>query len=128
MERQEAFNKAAQHLLSTGVPSGIAKGHYFSCQYGGSGCALRPFIPKDADIEKWDSIGSIGEMPRELLPDFISADLNFYEDLQSAHDDTAQVTLNTDTEWLPSWKEEMRKLAKVYNLDASIIDTPTQED
>jgi len=53
MTRQEAFDKAARHLLSTGKKSADS----ISCTYSGSGCAIRPFIPDGEDPKNGTAMG-----------------------------------------------------------------------
>lgn len=121
--RQEAFNLAAKHLLTTRAPS--FSGAYFSFVYSGTGCALRPFIPEGADPKHWDNMGAIGAFPRQEIPNFISNDLKFYERLQVAHDSSAIGAKGDPAKWLVFWKDKMRAVAEAYELDASILDEET---
>lgn len=127
MNRQEAFDTAAKHLLTTRKPSGNANAYGgFACTYSGSGCALRPFIPKDADIDLWDEIGSLSDFPKNEiegaeLPDFIKDDMDFFESLQLVHDNAAVDTQGDPIAWLEEWKSKMFGLAEEYDLNTEVL-------
>jgi len=117
MTRQEAFDKAARHLLSTGKKSADS----ISCTYSGSGCAIRPFIPDGEDPKKWDGHGSIMDIiifNSKRVPNFIKADMDFFQDLQSTHDNC-----NDGRDFLPKFIDRMRYLATEYDLNTEVLDT-----
>lgn len=120
MTRQEAFDLSAAHLLKTREPSGTRSPRtgMFACTYSGSGCALAPFATPEERL-KWDEEGAIDDLPRDWLPDFIAEDIYFYADLQAAHDNPA----TRGAPWFPTWLENMREIAAIYNLDPAILET-----
>lgn len=116
LTQQEIFDKAVHHILSTGVRAAFMGG---PCTYGLTGCAAAPFIkPEFRDKvsgewpPRWKSRGS--------------ADLHDYEvpqheeilirNIQMCHDD-----VDTEAPFLPQFKEGMRKLAHLYNLDTKAL-------
>ena len=121
--RQEAFDRAALHLLQTQTPS-VRQGTNGSiCVYAGSGCALRPFAPLDPDeLRKWDVMGAIDNLPTDWLPDHIAEDLKFYTALQDAHDEGLnRGRIPEAAVWFANWRVRMRELAQRFRLDATII-------
>lgn len=127
--RQEAFDLAAAHLLKTRKPS-LAEPNasgFASCLYGGSGCALAPFLPVDpALVEEWDALGAIGDIPEDKLPDHIVEDLEFYNELQEAHDEPAAGKMAVPPgEWLSEWLRHMRAVARKYRLSPAVLEKET---
>lgn len=127
---QEAFDTAALHVLSTGRPSIGESG----CVYSGIGCAMRPFIPQDEDSLRWmDQQGELQEILDDeewdkYLPQFVVDDLEFFIELQTAHDAYA-IEMNRGHKsvefWLSQWKTAMQSIAARYSLDASLITDQT---
>ena len=123
-KRQAAFDRAAAHLISTGRPSGdLKEDGYFDCLYSGSGCALRPFIPEDQDPRAWDTQGGIMDIEADLLPLEIAADIEFFSDLQGAHDDSAVDAKGDVKRWRTMWIDCMVNLAAHYGLNDEAVRT-----
>ena len=121
--RQQAFDLAAKHLMTTRKQSKIEA---VGCVYSGSGCALRPFAPNDPDeLAEWDKTGSVCDFPSNMLPSYINDDIEFYDRLQAAHDRPVYVNdMNAeevDELWFEQWKESMQRVAENFNLDASVL-------
>lgn len=121
MTRQEAFDRAARHLLAQGKPSGKPCGYgAFKCLYSGSGCALRPFLTEE-QAEKFDrDYGEVERIPLKLLPDDIAEDVKFFSLLQDAHDKPAMRD-SDPAAWLPAWRDRMLGLAKRFNLSSAVF-------
>ena len=123
--RQEAFDRAALHLLRTRKPSfTVGESGFATCQYGGSGCALRPFLPDDPQaLRYFDGLGAIADIPLEDLPDWMIEEIEFFSDLQQAHDDPLNGRQNVPdpAKWFASWAAAMQKIATRYRLDDSLI-------
>lgn len=119
LTKQQAFDMAASHLLTTGVKSmqdmdsEDANG---LCSYAGSGCAASVFI-KPAKRTQADKVGNWFILQRNnLLPqaqelhDFIYA-------LQDAHDSQC-----AGAGFMDSWEREMRTLATREGLSTAVLD------
>ena len=130
LTKQEMFDISARHILATGKPS-VNEGSTL-CVYAGSGCAAAPFIReeerKKADEPKvyfgtkypysgWGDLASNNLVPRhhqDLVADF-----------QVCHDTYASKVVTDDdlAIWLSNWKVAMRRVAKIHDLDPSILDS-----
>lgn len=118
-DRQEAFDAAAKHLLKTGEPSISPSG---LCRYGGTGCAMRPFLGDDTDeLKGMDEAGALTDLPAHMLPDHVVDDLDFYQELQDAHD-TPTNRGKRGKEWLTEWELHMRDLADKAKLSTAVFD------
>ena len=121
-KRQAAFDKAAAHLLSTGKPSGdLKEDGSFNCLYSGSGCALRPFIPEGQSPRAWDAQGGIKDLEEDLVPPEIAEDIEFFADLQDAHDGPAVDAKGDVKRWRPMWIDCMVNLAAQYGLNDEAV-------
>jgi len=92
MNAQEIFDAAVKHMAEQGQPGGhLNEYNDFVCEYRGSGnsrCAVGLFIPDDAyeaGMEGNDAQYLL-ETYGDLLPSWMSHNLNLLRDLQSAHD------------------------------------------
>ena len=98
MNRQEAFNIAAEHLLAQGSQSRLDKpdnnGKY-PCAYrgeGGAKCAIGALIPDDQYDTRFEgtivtSLLQQGSCPAILKSEELGKD--FLQDLQNVHDESA---------------------------------------
>jgi hypothetical protein len=119
LTKQQAFDMAASHLLTTGVKSmqdmdsEDANG---LCSYAGSGGAASVFIKPYKrvladDTGDWKLLEDKNRVPHaEGLNDFIYA-------LQSAHDDQS-----AGAGFMDSWEREMRSLADAEGLSTAVLD------
>ena len=133
LTKQQMFDISAKHILSTGKPSYVNNNNGLQgCVYQGSGCAAAPFIReeerKKADEPKfyfdtkypysgWGDLASNNLVPRhhqDLVADF-----------QVCHDTYASKVVTDDdlAIWLSNWKVAMRRVAKIHELDPSILDS-----
>ena len=111
LTKQQMFNMAAKHLLST-----RAKSFYNgSCTYSGLGCAASVFL-KEETREKLDFEGSWSDLVHAKFAS--KHNETFVNVLQVAHDGAAWL----DDGFLEDWKERMKTVAQNYNLDASILE------
>jgi len=121
--RQQQFDRAARHLLRTGLPSINPYGRF---SYAGTGCALAPWAPADPQLlAYWDLLGAVTDFPKDDLPAEIADDLEFFDAMQQAHDDAARSSsqvLATPQEFRIRWPEEMRKVALRFRLSADVLD------
>jgi hypothetical protein len=121
--RQQQFDRAARHLLRTGLPSINPEGR---CCYAGTGCALAPWAPSDPELlAYWDRIGAVTDFPEGDLPAEIADDLEFFGAMQQAHDDAARPSsqvLATPQEFRERWPQEMREVARRFRLSAAVLD------
>ena len=124
---QQAFDLSASHILKTKQksvrldqsPNGGTP--IQSCVYSGIGCAASVFLKDDETRAKCDNrAGKAGgsswyALCGSGLVDPANAVLISL--LQQAHD-----CVENDDDFLDCWKENMRNIANVNKLDASILD------
>lgn len=113
LTKQQMFNMAGKHLLSTGQKA-YSRG---TCTYSGSGCAASVFLQEDAR-GRLDGEGSWNDL---VHANFVSKHNHpFINELQVAHDSTPSHF--GSEQFMREWKEEMLKIAHRYNLDASFLE------
>lgn len=121
LTKQQAFDMAANHLLTTGVKSiqhidTVSVYANDMCSYAGSGCAASVFIKPDKraladNTGDWQSLEDKNRVPHAIgLNDFIY-------DLQAAHDDQS-----AGAGFMDSWEREMRSIADAAGLSTAVLD------
>ena len=116
LTQQEIFDKAAHHILSTGVRATLPNEN---CTYGLTGCAAAPFIKPEFRAKvsgewppRWNSHGQLCghgyEVPQH--------EKTLIRDIQLCHDDA-----DTTKPFLPQFKAKMRNVAHFYNLDTKAL-------
>lgn len=115
MTDQEIFDTAARHILSTGKPSLDPTGR---CLYGGSGCAMRPFLKGESfpRIEGKDIRMVAEQHPEYLTFKPSSTQISLMRGIQRAHDD-----LGDDPGFIRLWKGRMIEIARICRLDAKLV-------
>lgn len=110
---QEAFNRAAVHLLKQGRKSSTNKGLIDFCLYRGpegTACAVGCLIPDKeykTGMEQEDISSIVSKVPA-----LHGLEYTFLVHLQIIHDDS-------DPE---VWPDKLRLLADMYNLDTGVLD------
>jgi hypothetical protein len=126
--RQQAFDMAAKHLISTGKPS-VDEGRFQGCIYSGSGCAMRPFLGNDLKrLKELDNQGGLDSVNKDLLPKYVVSDFEFYTAIQLCHDTPVICFKNDDDDanalnqqWRVEWRQEMFKVANKYGLNTHVF-------
>jgi hypothetical protein len=110
LSKQRILNMAVAHIAVTRQLS-IRDG---GCVYGESGCNAAPLLTPDGraladSIGSWDYLVETGVVPGNNAA--------FIKELQEAHD-----SVRIAQDFMPTWKDNMRKLAERWNLSTSTLD------
>ncbi|RWB08802.1 MAG: hypothetical protein EOQ39_18685 [Mesorhizobium sp.] len=114
MNKQEAFNTAYAGVIKQGKPSATKSG---GCLYRGPNrrkCGIGQLLTnKEAEGLDSRDTSSVRHLLRGgFLPNrFKSADVDFFEDLQSAHDQAAD-----HSDFLDHFRNNMARVANHYKL------------
>lgn len=118
---QTLFNFVYQGLLTQGGPSttGTPLGREPMCMYrglGGRKCAIGLLIPDEKYTPEMDNgIGLCGVL--DEIGGYTKERLNFFYNMQRAHDRAARTVSLTDRTWEDALTEQMKTVALGYQLD-----------
>lgn len=118
--RQERFDIACKGVIEQGGPAVTPDG--VTCAYradSGRKCWFGHLLT-DAEYER---LGGWMIVEGKAAADLIKS--QFYADCQRAHDILAGADLEM---WRENFIRECREIAKQYNLDASVLDTPWPQE
>lgn len=118
MTRQEAYDTAAQRILSQGR-AGASKGGCW-LRYQGLACAVGALIPDAAYDAKLEGFG-VEYIRTHLLPEL---PLGLLLDLQSAHDKSWSASHNSAVpiaHFFREWGTRMRTVAATHLLSADAV-------
>ncbi len=120
LTRQQMFDMAAKHIMSTGVPSVVQRADsQWTCCYRGTGCNAAPFLQRDLLAEKHE-INWYAMTVHKFAPEY---EVFFVRGLQAVHDSAADLAIlgKTDPNFMAKYIKGMLHFANHHGLNAGVL-------